>query len=217
MSRAMQGTDNYLTLLGRSLRALFKRESERRRYANSPYAWLFRPYMGEELVALACQVTPGDAPVLSFAAVVLNQQQIHTSGAWVATLADPQAADKAALRRHQKLYNTETALLPSTDTLRALAEFIGNRPLIGWQLDQQLAALNSAFRAHLGFGLPNAQIDVAKLHQRQLRRLHPLVESPSQFSEALACWQVPAISTNGLLGKATASALLYMRLQRDMT
>ncbi|MBE0464683.1 DNA polymerase III subunit epsilon [Halomonas sp. FME20] len=213
----MQGIDKYLTLVGRSLRALFKRERERRRYANSPYAWLFQPYMGEELVALACQVTPGETPVLSFAAVVLNQQQIHTSSAWVATLADLQAADKTTLRRHRKLYNTETALSPSTDTLRALAEFIGNRPLIGWQLDQQLAALNSAFRIHLGFGLPNAQIDVAKLHQRQLRRLHPLVESPSQFSEALACWQVPATSTSGLLGKATASALLYMRLQRDMT
>ncbi|MGO2262127.1 MAG: DNA polymerase III subunit epsilon, partial [Halomonas sp.] len=119
--------------------------------------------------------------------------------------------------QHQQLYNPATAVPLCAETLHAFTDFIGNRPLVGWQLDQQFCMLNRAFRAHLGFGLPNVQVDVAKLHQRQLRRLHPLVESSQPFSEALACWQVPTISTQRLLGKATASALLYMRLQRDMT
>ncbi|PRY66791.1 DNA polymerase-3 subunit epsilon [Vreelandella songnenensis] len=212
----MSGIDRYAALLGRSLRLLFKRERDRRRYANSPYAWLFQPYMGEELVALACQVTPGPAPVLSIAAVVMNQQHIQLSHAWVATFADAETACGKTVRRHQELYDTQTTLRFSAQALKGLAEFIGNRPLIGWQLEQQLAMLNSAFRVHLGFGLPNAQVDVARLHQRQLRRRHPLVESSCQFPEALACWQIPTIAARGLLGKAAASALLYMRLQRDM-
>ena len=214
---SMQGIDKYATLFGRSLRGLVKRERDRRRYANTPYAWLFQPYMGEELVALACQVTPGETPTVSLAAVILDQQQIHLSQAWVATFSDPQAACEKTIRRHRELYNIEMTLQFSVQTLKGLADFIGNRPLIGWQLDQQLSTLNNAFKDHLGFGLPNAQVDVAKLHQRQLRRRHPLVEAPCQFSDALACWQIPAIATRGLLGKATASALLYMRLQRDMT
>lgn len=213
----MQGSKKGMALLGQTLRRTFKRERDRRRYANSPYAWLFQPYMGEELVALACESIPGETSVLSVAAVVLNQQQVHTSQAWVATFADPQTVDQTALRQHQRLYNPATAVPLCAETLHAFTDFIGNRPLVGWQLDQQFCMLNRAFRAHLGFGLPNVQVDVAKLHQRQLRRLHPLVESSQPFSEALACWQVPAISTQRLLGKATASALLYMRLQRDMT
>ncbi|MBZ5486033.1 DNA polymerase III subunit epsilon [Halomonas aquamarina] len=212
----MQQIDKYATLVGRSLRMLFKRERDRRRHAHSPYAWLFQPYMGEELVALACQVTPGPEPVLSIAAVVLNQQRVQLSQAWQATLADGEATCDKTVRRHQELYDTQTTLCFSAHTLRGLAEFIGNRPLIGWQLEQQLIMLDSAFRAHLGFGLPNAQVDVARLHHRQLRRRHPLVETSCQFSEALTCWQVPSVAARGLLGKATASALLYMRLQRDM-
>ncbi|MGO2262128.1 MAG: DNA polymerase III subunit epsilon, partial [Halomonas sp.] len=75
----MQGSKKGMALLGQTLRRMFKRERDRRRYANSPYAWLFQPYMGEELVALACESLPGETPVLSVAAVVLNQQQVHTS------------------------------------------------------------------------------------------------------------------------------------------
>lgn len=212
----MQRINQCAALIGRSLRGMFKRERDRRRYANTPYAWLFQPYMGEELVALACQVTPGKAPIVSLAAVVLDHQQVHLSQAWVATLTDPQAVCEKTVRRHRELYDIETTLLTSVQTLKSLADFIGNRPLIGWQLDQQLSLLDGVFKDHLGFGLPNAQVDVAKLHQRQLRRRHPLVEAPGQFSDALSCWQIPAIATRGLLGKATASALLYMRLQRDM-
>lgn len=213
----MRLLDRHVTLFSGSLRTLLRRESDRRRCADSPYGWLFQPYMGEELVALACTVTPTHCvPVISLAAVVLSQQQVHTSRAFVITLGSAKPPESAALRRHHLLCEAGAVLPPNSDNLGALVEFIGNRPIVGWQLEQRIGALNALLTKRLNFALPNAQVDIAKLHQRQLRRLHPEVEAPSSFDQALACWQVPAMGVQSVLGEATASALLYMRLQRVM-
>jgi DNA polymerase III subunit epsilon len=213
----MRLLDRHVTLFSGSLRTLLRRESDRRRCADSPYAWLFQPYMGEELVALACTATPTQSsPVISVAAVVLSHQQVHTSRAFVITLGSAKQPASATLRRHHLLCEAGEILLPNSDNLSALVEFIGNRPIVGWQLEKRIGALNALLSKRLNFALPNAQVDVAKLHQRQLRRLHPEVEAPSSFAQALACWQVPVMGKQSVLGEATASALLYMRLQRIM-
>lgn len=214
----MRLLDRHVTLFSGSLRTLLRRESDRRRCADSPYAWLFQPYMGEELVALACYETPASSSsVISVAAVVLSQHQVYTSRAFVITLGGVKPPEEnAGLRRHHLLCEAGAVQPPNSDNLGALVEFIGNRPIIGWQLEQRMGALNSLLRKQLHFALPNAQVDVAKLHQRQLRRLHPEVEATSSFAQALACWQVPAMGVQSVLGEATASALLYMRLQRMM-
>ncbi|WP_249978439.1 DNA polymerase III subunit epsilon [Vreelandella olivaria] len=210
----MRLLDRHVALFSGSLRMLLQRESDRRRCEGSPYAWLFQPYMGEELVAMACRVSVDEHPVVSVAAVVLNQRHVQTSRAWVATIANTRSADKATLRRHHQLYGTDVALTPSAENLGALAEFVGNRPLIGWQVGCSFERLNSLFKAGLGFGLPNAQVDIAKLHHRQLRRLHPQVDISSCLGDALERWQLPAMRGHGVLSDATASALLYLRLQR---
>ncbi len=213
----MRLLDRHVPLFSGSLRTLLRRESDRRRCADSPYAWLFQPYMGDELVALACTVTPSpSSPVISLAAVVLSQQQVHTSRAFVITLGCMKQPESKMLRRHHLLCEAGAVLPPNGDNLNALVEFIGNRPIVGWQLEKRIGALNALLSKRLNFALPNAQVDVARLHQRQLRRLHPEVEAPSSFAQALACWQVPTMGVQSVLGEATASALLYMRLQRVM-
>ncbi|WP_188639445.1 DNA polymerase III subunit epsilon [Vreelandella lutescens] len=208
--------DRHMTLLSGSLRTLLQRESDRRRWADSPYAWLFQPYMGEEAVALACQVSTVQPAVMSVAAVVLSPRRVHTSRTWVATLTASPALAPATLRRHHQLHDTVSSRTPDAECLSELAEFVGNRPLVGWQLDHTIEPLNGLFRTVLGFGLPNAQVDVAKLHGRQLRRLHPHVEASSRLGDALNRWQLPALIWPSVVSEATASALLYLRLQREI-
>lgn len=208
--------DRHMTLLSGSLRTLLQRESDRRRWADSPYAWLFQPYMGEEAVAIACQVSTVQPAVMSVAAVVLSPQRVQTSHMWVATLTASPALASATLRRHHQLHSTDTPRSPDTECLSELAEFIGNRPLVGWQLDHIIEPLNGLFRAVLGFGLPNAQVDLAKMQGRQLRRLHPHVDPILRLEDALTRWQLPPLTWPSVVSEATASALLYLRLQREI-
>ena len=213
----MRLLDRHMTLLSGSLRTLLQRESDRRRWADSPYAWLFQPYMGEESVAMACQVSDGQPNVVSVAAVVLSPRRVHTSRIWWATLSESPVPVSATLRRHQQLHATDTPRSPDIECLTELAEFIGNRPLVGWQLERTIEPLNGLFKRVLGFGLPNAQVDVAKLHGRQLRRLHPQVDTLESLGEALTRWRLPRLIWPSVTSEATASALLYLRLQREIS
>ncbi|BBI63948.1 hypothetical protein HSBAA_52540 [Vreelandella sulfidaeris] len=100
----MRLLDRHVALFSGSLRTLMRRESDRRRCADSPYAWLFQPYMGEELVALACTAMPTPtSPVISLAAVAMSQQQVRTSRAFVITLGCARQPESATLRRHHLL------------------------------------------------------------------------------------------------------------------
>ncbi|WP_447527828.1 DNA polymerase III subunit epsilon [Vreelandella sp. TE19] len=213
----MRFTDRYAPLLGGSLRTLVKRESDRRRFAGSAFEWLFHPYLGEEFVALAFRFSQ-ESESLSIAAVVFDQRQVYTRSAWVATLADEapikRSRQRPSIDRHCIAQHRIAAPLPPTaENIATLAEFIGNRPVVGWGLGRALAPINRLFNARLGFELPNAQVDVARLYQRKARR-SPVEVQAASFSQALSHSRL-ALPWPSLLGEASACALLYMRLKRD--
>lgn len=203
----MRLLDRHVGLLSGSLRTLVQRESDRRRFADTPHGWLFQPYMGEEAVALACRESQARPGELRVAAVVLTPRRVQTSQAWGDTLV--MVDDPLSHRQEQGAVPVALAA-----RVEALAEFIGNRPVVGWQLDTLLAPLGRMFKATLGFGLPNAQVDLARLHARQLRRLHPQAVVGPSMNEALSCWSLP-LAWPSVQSEATAAALLYQRLQSE--
>lgn len=209
--------DRHVTFFNGSLRTLLRRESDRRRYANSSYAWLFQPYMGEELIALACHI--GRSGMFSIAAVPLTQQAIKTSDAYVMTLLPSETAVRQtslmpSQRQHQLQHAPQRTEVMDETNLSELVAHIGNRPLLGWGLRRQLNVVNRALNAHLGFALPNAQVDIDLLNRRELRRRQPYVDPPATLRHAAARYRIPLHSFSSVLDQATASALLYQRLQR---
>ncbi|WP_447555347.1 DNA polymerase III subunit epsilon [Vreelandella sp. EE22] len=210
----MRLMDQHISLFGGSLRTLFKRESDRRRCMGSSFEWLFHPYLGEELVALAFRFVP-DEQILSVAAVVFDQRRVHTRTAWVATLADLTRVKRGALKDHSARHGTTALMSPTVENISALAEFIGNRPVVGWDINEAVAPINRLFNARLGFDLPNTQVDVAKLYQRKQKRSHVEPWAAASFNQALGQSRLPVQAWPSLLSEASACALLYMRLQRD--
>ncbi|MGS2744701.1 DNA polymerase III subunit epsilon [Halomonas sp. LS-001] len=210
--------DRHVSLFNGSLRTLLRRESDRRRHIHSPFHWLFQPYMGEEMVALACH--QGAGGVVTLAILPFTPQRLKISEAQVVTLLPAADADRdtshstATQRQHGLLHSPQTSLIRDASSLETLVCALGNRPLLGWSLPEQLTVFNKALRKHLGFTLPNAQIDLAHHYQRMLRRRQPHLEAPKQLSTAARHWKIPLSDLNSVLDQAMASALLYLKLQR---
>ncbi|MGY4877260.1 DNA polymerase III subunit epsilon [Vreelandella aquamarina] len=215
---SMMLVDRHVSLFNGSVRTFLRRESDRRRHAHSPFGWLFQPYMGEEMVALACHQGAGD--VVTLAALPFTRQRLKISEAQVVTLLPAANTDTdnsliaATQRRHGLLHSPQRSLVCDEKSLEALVCDVGNRPLIGWSLPGQLRIFNKALHTHLGFTLPNAQIDLARHYQRILRRRQPHLEAPKQLSTAARHWRIPLSDLNSVLDQAMASALLYLKLQR---
>ena len=214
----MMPVDRHVSLFSDAVRTLLRRESDRRRHAHSAFGWLFQPYMGDEMVALACH--QGASDVVTLATLPFTRQRLKISEAQVVTLLP--AADvnndsslrAATQRQHGLLHSPQMSLICDEKNLEALVFELGNRPLVGWGLPGQLRLFNKALHKHLGFTLPNAQVDLARYYQRMLRRHQPNLEVPKQLGTATRRWKISLPDLSSVLDQAMASALLYLKLQR---
>lgn len=195
-----------------------RRVVDRHRHAHGRYGWLFHPYTGEELVALAVQDTGDEARLaepLVIAAVRLRGDRVLTSESLELRLARSSGLDVETLRRHG-LRGIDLADGMAMDrALASLLDFIGNRPLVSWRLDRELAVINRQLRFHLGFELPNAGIDLAQRYQRRQRHHHPQLEPLAPFARAAERLGVPVMGRHSALGTAVTTALMHLRLGRD--
>lgn len=190
-----------------------RRVVDRHRHAQGRFGWLFRPYTGEELVAIAVQASgpdPRHAEPLVIAAVPLRGERVLTSESLELRLR------RTAARSGEVLGGVDLDEGRAIDeALPRLLEFIGNRPLVAWSLDRELTLLNRLLRRHLGFDLPNAGIDLAPLYQRRLRHFHPQLEAPPPFEQAADRLGVPVMGRHSALGTAVTTALMHLRLTRE--
>jgi DNA polymerase-3 subunit epsilon len=184
---------------------LLRRLGDRRRYLNSRYGWLFRPYTGDELMAISARQHP-EQQALEVAAWRLrgseleaDQEPLHLQLPWLFV----QGAEQSADRPHSH----EDLLQVLDSTLDSLLEYLGNRPLLGWRLDLTRQQLNRQLRGRMGFDLPNAGIDVAQLYQRRQR-----MPETATLNEA-AAWMSISLE-DGVVGEVSVTAQLYRRLQQ---
>ncbi|HSH47238.1 MAG TPA: 3'-5' exonuclease [Halomonas sp.] len=185
-----------------------RRLGDRRRYLNSRHGWLFRPYTGDELMAISARQRLEQQTLevavwrLSGSQLEADQTALHLQLPWLFG----QEAERSAgcpVSCGERLQTLDAAL-------ERLLECLGNRPLLGWRLEQICQPLNRQLRGRLGFDLPSAGIDVAQLYQRRRR----LPESVT-LDEAAAGMSIAVES--GVVGAAYATAQLYRRLQQPCT
>ncbi|MGM0537234.1 MAG: 3'-5' exonuclease [Pseudomonadota bacterium] len=198
------------------LRAL-RRAADRRRQAHGDYGWLFAPYTGDEMVAIDCETTGRDmrqAELVSLAAVRIRGDRVLTSDSLDLRLVRPASLTGDSIRIHGLRGIDLADGAGIEEALPRLLDFIGNRPLVGWHLGFDLAILNRYLRAHFGFDLPNAGIDVAHTYQHQLRRSHPELDIRPRFEEVAERLGVPVMGRHTALGDAVTTALIHLRLSR---
>lgn len=194
-----------------------RRAADRRRQAHGDYGWLFSPYTGDEMVAIDCETTgldPRHAELVSLAAVRIRGDRVLTSDSLDLRLARPASLSGDSIRIHGLRGIDLADGADVEDALAQFLDFVGNRPLVGWHLDFDLAMLNRYLRPLFGFDLPNAGIDVAHAYQRQLRRSHPELDVRPRFEQVAEHLGVPVMGRHTALGDAVTTALIHLRLAR---
>lgn len=197
---------------------MLKRLIQRCRHGGGPFRHLFEVPDGQELMALDCETTGLDvrhAELVSVAAVPIRHGRACTGAALDLRLRAPASLDAASIRIH-RLRNLDLADgLEPDDALDQLIGFIGNRPLVGWCLNFDLAVINRYSRARLGFDLPNPQVELSELYRRHQQRRRPEALPELRFDAAARQLGVPLLERHSARGDAATAALMYLRLKRQ--
>lgn len=193
----------------------WRRWLDRRRARGGPYAGLFEPCDGPEWVAIDLETTgldPRRDQILSIAALPCSGRRIHL-GARFDVLIDSRSPRIPAQIRHHRLRPVDLEHgMPLDAALPALLALIGNRPLVGYCVDFDIAMLDRAVRPRYGFGLPNRRIDVQREYAAWLRRRDPQAEPDLRFEAIAAALGVDVAQRHRAFDDALAAALMHLRL-----
>jgi DNA polymerase-3 subunit epsilon len=187
------------------------------RQLQSRWKHLFQRYQGEELVSLDIETTSLDvskAQILSIAAVIIKGSRVLSSEKLCLTLSPPKDLPSASVKIHKLRRIDLDEGLPVAEALEKMLKFIGNRPIVGYNVGYDLAVLDQHLRPLFDFGIPNRYIDVMDMYRKKAQ-LSGGVECQINLSfEAIASsLDVPVLGRHTALGDAITTAIIYVRLK----
>jgi DNA polymerase-3 subunit epsilon len=187
------------------------------RQMQSPWGAIFQRYHGQELVSLDIETTSLDvskAQILSIGAVVIKGNRVLSSDKLSLTLSAPKDLPQDSVKIHKLRRMDLNEGLPVAEALEKMLKFIGNRPIVGYNIGYDLAVLDKYTRPLFDFGIPNPYVDVMHLYRKKTE-LSGCVDCQLNLSfEAIAKGlDVPVLGRHTALGDAITTAIIYVRLK----
>jgi DNA polymerase-3 subunit epsilon len=194
----------------------FLRSWNRKGLIDANYEWLFEIYNGDEVVVFDTETTGLNTrkdAVLSIGAVKIKGDKILTSQSFEVFLKPTKEISTESIKIHHiRPCDLDQALEPLEGVKRFL-EFIGNRPLVGYYLEFDVAMMNRLIKPWLGVTLPNKQIEVSGLYFDKKNALIPQGNIDLRFDTILKDLKIPRMGQHNALNDAIMTAMIYIKLQ----
>ena len=142
------------------------------------FAFVLDPPPPGEWVSLDCETTGlkvGTDEIVSIGAVRIVGDRILASEKFEVLVRPEGKVSAQSIRIHRLREKDVADGLPVDEAVKRLLYFIGSRPLVGYYLEFDVAMLDRVVFPMLGWGLPQAQIEVSALyHSYKMRQLNAL-------------------------------------------
>jgi DNA polymerase-3 subunit epsilon len=189
---------------------------DRRRHRDSRWNGLFEPYQGDEVVSLDCETSgldPRKDAIISVGAVRVDGCRIGTSEALDLTLAPPEKLDPESVKVHKLRRQDLHGGLPVADAMAQVLEFVGNRPLLGYNVAFDVAIIDRHIEPLFGFRLPNRKVELADVYLRRCGRPDSGLEADLRLETIARKLGLPVPrGRHTALKDAVFTAALYVRM-----
>ncbi len=192
----------------------------RKNLTDAKYDYLFDKYEGDELVCFDCETTglnPKVDDIITIGAVKIKDKKILTSTAFERMVRPKKELSAESIKIHRirdcDLENSEDI----NDVIEEFIEFVGNRPLVGYYLEFDVAMINKYLKPKIGITLPNEQIEVSALYYDKKIALIPQGNIDLRFDTILKDLKLPALSAHNALNDAIMTAMMYIKLKKGET
>jgi DNA polymerase-3 subunit epsilon len=194
----------------------FWRGWNRKGLLDTQYEWLFDVYDGDEVVVFDTETTglntKKDA-VLSIGAVKIKGDKILTSQSFEVFLKPTKEISVESIKIHHiRPCDLEHAIEP-VEGVKKFLDFIGNRPLVGYYLEFDMAMMNRLIKPWLGVTLPNKQIEISGLYFDKKIALIPQGNIDLRFDTILKDLRIPRMGQHNALNDAIMTAMVYIKLK----
>lgn len=194
----------------------FARRLNRRKLTDPKYDYLFAPYDGDEVVVFDTETTgldPKKDDIISIGAVKVRGNRILSESKFQRFVKPKGKLNETSIKVHMirecDLHDAEEL----DGVLEDFLEFIGNRTLVGYYLEFDIAMINKYLKKRLGITLPNKQIEVSAIYHDKKIGFIPQGIVDLRFDSILKDLNLPVLGKHDALNDAIMTALMYIKLQ----
>ncbi len=199
--------------------ASLKRAWNRRGLRDENYAWMFDLYEGDEVVVFDTETTGLNTKkdeILSIGAVKVKGDRILTSQSFELFLKPSREISSESIKIHHiRPCDLENGI-PPLEGAKKFLDFIGNRPLVGYYLEFDMAMMNRLVKPWLGCELPHQQIEVSGLYFDKKIALIPQGNIDLRFDTILRDLKIPRMGQHNALNDAIMTAMVYIKLKNTI-
>ena len=180
------------------------------------YLFLFDEQNNEEYVCFDCETTgldPKKDDIISIGAVIIKNNTIVASKKFVKFIKPKTKLQVEAIKVH---HIRECDLQDAEDinkVIKEFLEFIGNRTLVGYYLEFDIAMINKYLKPTLGIKLPNRALEVSAIYYDYKIERIPQGNIDLRFNTIMNELKIPSLGKHDAYNDAIMTSMIFIKLK----
>ena len=197
---------------------VIKQYFNKRNLKNKEFEFLFDKSSNEEYVCFDCETTglnPKVDDIVSIGAVIIKNNTIISSKKFVKFVKPKTKLQAEAIKIH---HIRECDLEDAEDINNVIDEFlhfIGNRTLVGYYLEFDVAMVNKYIKPKLGITLPNRLIEVSAIYHDFKMEMIPQGHIDLRFNTIMDELDIPSLGKHDAYNDAIMTSMIFIKLKNS--
>ncbi|WP_427977845.1 3'-5' exonuclease [Agarivorans sp.] len=186
------------------------------KFRHSEFAPLFKAYRGKEYVALDLETTSlntKQADIVSMGAVLIRENRILASQSFELKVLPTHKLAGDSIKVHRLRHSDLQQGYPIEQALPRLLQFIGPRPIVGYNIAYDQRIINRHCKQLYGFRLLNPLIDVGRMFADKVHVDHVGISPNQDLTHICRSLSIPLSGRHQAIDDAITAAMIYLRLR----
>lgn len=195
-----------------------KNHFNKKNLKDQKYAYLFDNSPSDEYICFDCETTGLDPKVddiISIGAVLIKNNTIHSSKKFVKFVKPKTKLQSDAIKVHHIRECDLEDAEEIEDVIHEFLEFVGNRKLVGYFLEFDIAMVNKYIKEELGIKLPNKALEVSAIyHDWKIEKI-PQSNIDLRFDTIMDDLKIPTLGKHDAFNDAIMTAMMFLKLKNQ--
>lgn len=197
---------------------IIKQYFNKKNLKDKKYEFLFDETSNDEYVCFDCETTgldPKKDDIVSIGAVIIKNNTIISSKKFVKFVKPKTKLQADAIKIH---HIRECDLADAEDidkVIEEFLEFIGNRTLVGYFLEFDMAMINKYLKPKLGITLPNKALEVSAIYYDYKIEKIPQGNIDLRFNTIMEELNIPTLGKHDAYNDAIMTSMIFIKLKNQ--
>ena len=193
-----------------------KQYFNRKNLKDNKYEFLFDETPNDEYVCFDCETTglnPKKDDIVSIGAVIIKNNTIVSSKKFVKFVKPKTKLQAEAIKIHHIRECDLEDAEDINDVVEEFLNFIGNRTLVGYYLEFDIAMINKYTKPKFGITLPNKAIEVSGIYYDYKIESVPQGNVDLRFDKIMKELNIPSLGKHDAYNDAIMTSMIFIKLR----